>query len=226
MPKKGKKQTKDIPDTMDAKGNTASNEKSIQPKNFDYAFWTGEGAGHAVLVGDGSNPRQRAVRRQRPYGVPIQFKLKNFAEEDYPELMKRRAENKKAFDRAKYYFKAKPNAKGEYEPKKSNELFEKIAKDLRGKDAVEDETLFYKSLVENSDDKFGDGSEFRMLKLKKKYNKYIRSKAILEELNKDRPAVAKGNRAMEVADQKLQIAKAKEFEFGEYQNKMDNTGQK
>ena len=90
------KYTKDNPDIEDAKGNRASKEKAHQPKNADYAYWHKDG--YPVLVGDGSNPSQKARRKHRPAGVPILFKIDASAG-DKAAIKKIAEERKLEYDR-------------------------------------------------------------------------------------------------------------------------------
>lgn len=98
------KYTRDNPDIEDAKGNRASKEKAHQPKNADYAYWHKDG--YPVLVGDGSNPSQKARRKHRPAGVPILFKIDASAG-DKAAIKKIAEERKLEYDRLYHRSRAK-----------------------------------------------------------------------------------------------------------------------
>ena len=94
------KYTLDNKDIEDAAGSRASKEKAYQPKNADYAYY--HKGGYPVLVGDGSNPSQKARRKHRPHGVPILFKLANTELTSAEKKIKKEVaeERKKEYDRA------------------------------------------------------------------------------------------------------------------------------
>ena len=94
------KYTLDNKDIEDAAGRRASKEKAYQPKNADYAYY--HKGGYPVLVGDGSNPSQKARRKHRPHGVPILFKLANTELTSAEKKIKKEVaeERKKEYDRA------------------------------------------------------------------------------------------------------------------------------
>ena len=107
------KYTKDNPDIEDAKGNRASKEKAHQPKNADYAYWHKNG--YPVLVGDGSNPSQKARRKHRPAGVPILFKIDASAG-DKAAIKKIAEERKLEYDRL--YHRSRAETSSSYSSRK------------------------------------------------------------------------------------------------------------